>query len=217
MSHAVGNAVMDRLAAWRGNDGFNLRFRLGVEFRRPGSALLPKSRLPVRYFRIQVASPPPGRVDGTEWPEGLRMDDLVGSANGVTFDATTWAAQRRPAVFPLGGLAPLGLPEPDTLVFDQWIAVPPEADENAGTDFELTIRGVRWPGASNHFVSVDYPRPVIDGALLDKTGVTYSIERTVPLGNQVGDWIAISLDRFAPPERASADYIVAVDDQPPED
>jgi len=211
MSHAAGDAVLDKISAWRENGAVRLQFRLGVGFRR-ADAGSPQSELPPRYFRIQVASPPPRRSNGTDWEAGLRIDD--GTTNGVPFSTDAWEPDRR-AVFPLGGLSALGLPEPETLQFDQWVAVPTARERPV---FIFTIRGVNEPAGDNHFVSVEYPRPIIDGAPRDDAGVTYFTERTISLDGAVGKWIAICLeDRFYPPGRSSADYIVAVDDVAPKE
>jgi hypothetical protein len=210
MSHAAGDAVLDEIWAWRDNGAVKLQFRLGVGFLRADAEISSESRLPPRYFRIQVASPPPPRSDDTSWEEGLQIDD--GTADGAPFVPDEWGPQR-PSVFPLGGLSPLGLPEPDTLRFDQWIAVPAA---NRRSVFTFTVNGVNAPAGDNHFVSVAYPRPIVDGEPLDDVSVTYLTEQTIPLSGDVGRWIAISLDRFYPPGRSSADYIVVVSDDPPE-
>ena len=45
----------------------------GLQFRDPDEPR-PDSLLPARYIRVQVASPPPKRIDGTTWAEGLMAD-----------------------------------------------------------------------------------------------------------------------------------------------
>ena len=117
MSHAVSDAVMDLRVC-----PDSLHFRLGVQFRIPDQAPPSlESLLPARYLRIQVASPPPRRIDGSRWQDGLRVRD--GTKNGREFDADdpTW---KKSGVFPLEGISPLDQPPPDTLVLDRWLAVP---------------------------------------------------------------------------------------------
>ena len=100
MSHAVSDAVMDLRVC-----PDSLHFRLGVQFRIPDQAPPSlESLLPARYLRIQVASPPPRRIDGSRWQDGLRVRD--GTKNGREFDADdpTW---KKSGVFPLEGISPL--------------------------------------------------------------------------------------------------------------
>jgi hypothetical protein len=206
MSHASSDAVMDPVRACP----HSLQFRLGIQFRIPNRAPPSlASLLPARYLRIQVASPPPNRVDGSSWQSGLRVHDHT--ENGRKFDASdpTW---RQAEVFPLEGISPLDQPAPETLVLDQWLAVrsvPPTAA--IPTTFTLTVPSLRSVGMTNHFLSVPYPAPVVDGKELKVAGVTYFCEEVLSLTGEAKDWIAVSFDRFWPPERASADYIVAVD------
>jgi hypothetical protein len=123
MSHAVSDALIDPVRACR----HSLQFRLGVQFHTPGKVPPLESLLPARYLRIQVASLPPDRIDGSRWQDGLRVHD--GTKNGREFDESdpTW---KQSGVFPLGGISPLDQPSPDTLVLDRWLdvpAVPPTA------------------------------------------------------------------------------------------
>lgn len=206
MSHPSSDAVMDPVRACR----HSLQFRLGVQFRLPDRAPPSlESLLPARYLRIQVASPPPRRIDGSRWQDGLRVHD--DTENGREFDASdpTW---KQSGVFPLEGIAPLDQPPPETLVLDQWLAVRAVPPTAALTNtFTLMASSLPSVGTTNHFLSVPYPAPVVDGKQLEVAGVTYYCQEVLPLTRGAKDWIAVSFDRFWPPERASADYIIAVE------
>jgi hypothetical protein len=179
----------------------HLTFRFGLQWRDPLlAARPPDSLLPARYVRIQVASPPPERVDGTPWHDGLVV------VGGGRFNRDSPPTGGR--VDPLDGVAPLGLPGADTLVLDRWLAVPVVPPTQALTrTFEIntadpTIRPL-W------FLSVPYPDASIDGKCLPVAGVDYYFEGTIRFDHTAKDeWIAVSLDRFFPPERASAELIV---------
>jgi hypothetical protein len=185
----------------------SLQFQLGIEFRFPDRPPPPPdSLLPARYLRIQVASPPPDRVDGSPWYKGLRVYDDDGSDR--EFDPH--AAWKQSSVFPLEGISPFGQPPPETIVFDQWVRVPAVPPTAALTTAFTLIAPDKPDVPSNHFLSIPYPRPTIDGVELKVSGVNYHTEGVLDFTSDVGAWIAVSFDRFWPPERASADYVVAV-------
>jgi hypothetical protein len=203
MGHPGGDVVLDPVRAFPRR----LQYQLGIEFRfpdRPPSP--PDSLLPARYFRIQVASPPPNRVDGSRWFEGLRVYDDDGGDREFNPNAP-WKPS---CVFPLEGISPFGQPPPKTIVFDQWVGVPAVPPTEALTTAFTLIVPDKPDVPSNHFLSIPYPRPTIDGVGLTVTGVNYQTEGVLDFTHDVGRWIAVSFDRFWPPERASADYIVAV-------
>lgn len=181
----------------------HLTFRLGLQWHEPlRPALPPDSLLPARYVRLQVASPPPRRVDGTRWDDGLVV------AGGGRFDRAEPPADGR--VDPLHGVAPLRQPDPGTIVLDRWLAVPAVPPTRALT--RTFAMGAADPDIGPlSFLSVPYPEWSIDGRRLDVAGVDYYCEGRIDWDRRVdGGWIAVSLDRFFPPERASADYIVQV-------
>ena len=207
MSHAAGNFVMDQIWAWREEGVGKLQFRLSLEFRRPGTPALSDERPPPRSVHLQVASPPPPRNGGASWEDGLELSD------GTAFDAESWEP-RRLAVSAVDGAKPLAEPPPDTLCFDEEIVVPAADGAGKGTIIALTVLGLNELAGDNHFLSVPYWREV-DGERLDRVAVTYSVRRTLRLNGEIGKWIAISIDKFAPPKRKDADYIVVVGDEPP--
>jgi hypothetical protein len=204
MGHGAGDAVLDPVRATTRS----LQFRLGIEFRFPDrSPTPPESLLPARYLQIQVASPPPNRIDGSPWYSGLRVYDNDGGDREFDPEDATW---KQTGVFPREGISPFGQPEPETLVYDRWVriaAVPRVAALT--TAFALTAPD-QPDRDSNHFLSVPYPRPTIGGAELQVAGVNYHAEGTLDFARDAGEWIAVSFDRFWPPERASADYVVEV-------
>jgi hypothetical protein len=204
MGHGAGDAVLDPVRATTRS----LQFRLGIEFRFPDRPPAPpESLLPARYLQIQVASPPPDRIDGSPWYSGLRVYDNDGGDREFIPEDATW---KQTGVFPREGISPFGQPQPETLVYDRWVriaAVPPVAALT--TAFALTDPDQPDPD-SNHFLSIPYPRPTIGGTELTVAGVNYYTEGTLDFTKNADKWIAVSFDRFWPPERASADYVVEV-------
>ena len=139
-----------------------------MAFRQPlRPAASTESLLPARYVRLQVASPPPRRVDGTLWKEGL-----------VDSDGTPFDPGRPPAdkdVVPLGGIAPLGQPDPETIVLDRWLAVPAVPPTRSLTrTFAMGTADTATRPLT--FLSVPYPDPSVDGTRLDVAGVAYYCE-----------------------------------------
>jgi hypothetical protein len=154
-----------------------------------------------------VASPPPDRVDGSQWYEGLQVYDDDGDRE---FDPH--AAWKPSSVLPREGISPFGQPPPEKIVLDQWVGVPAVLPTTALTTAFTLIAPDKSDVPSNHFLSIPYPRPTIDGVELKVTGVNYHTERELDFRpRHVGAWIAVSFDRFWPPDRASADYVVAVE------
>jgi len=153
---------------------------------------------------MQVVSPPPRRVDGTTWSAGLAVD------SGDPFDPGNPPPDG--LVFPISGTAPLGQPDPRTIVLDRWFVVPVPPDDEAPATCSLGPAGPR--GGPLSFRSVPYPDPRKNGVPLPKVEVDYCLEtRPITFDREVnvavdGVWVAVSLDRFFPPERASADCIV---------
>jgi hypothetical protein len=193
------DAVLDFLCATRER----FQFRLGVAFR----ALLdpppsPDPSLPARYLQIQVASPPPSRLDETTWYEGLRTSD------GRPFDPGSPPADG--IVTPLAGIAPLRLPPAGTIVLDRWVAVPAVTPTQALTrTFAFDPEHLARPPL--HFLSAFYPGQQAGTV----AGVAYYTQGDLvfdrPLDIDVdGPYFAVSLSRFFPPERPGADYIVQV-------
>jgi hypothetical protein len=213
MSQGSGDAVLDPVLACP----HSLTFRLGVEFGLPNRTPPPlESLLPARYFRLQVASPPPDRIDGSSWKTGLRVFDE--SANGRDFrdfeeNDSYW---KEKGVFALGGISSLDQPLPEKLVLDTWLAVPAVHPSEALTRaFDLTAPDKPTGEPINHFLSARYPQPIVEGRRLGLASVSYYWEGELPLTGDVGNFIAVSLDAFQPPDRFSVDYIVAVDQECP--
>ena len=202
-----GSATPDGAVDFLGAGRDHLTFRFGLQWREPLlSAPPPDSLLPARYIRIQAASPPPGRVDGTRWDDGLVV------TGGGRFDRAKPPADWR--VDPLDGVAPLRQPDPATIVLDRWLAVPAVPPARALTrTFEI---GPADPSISPlSFLSAPYPDASIDGKRLAVVGVAYYYEGTITFDREAEDeWIAVSLERFFPPERASAELIVRVQREP---
>jgi hypothetical protein len=181
----------------------HLDIRIGLQFHDPERR---QALLLARYVRVQVTSPPPLRVDGTTWLAGLALE------SGAPFDPSKPPTDGQ--VFPVSGTAPLAQPDPRTIVLDQWFEVPKSPEGPRLPTFTLGPTGP--PGGPLSFKSVPYPDPRKDGEVLSEVEVDYCAE-TQPVGFDRdvniavdGAWVAVSLDRFFPPERASADSIVRV-------
>jgi hypothetical protein len=203
MSHAVSDAILKPLAICH----CRIRFSLGVQFRLVDKPL--KDPLEARYLRMQAA-PPSKRVDGTEWPCGLKVT-AAGGGPDLDFDPDDPGWKHRD-VYPLEGISHLGLPEPETLVVDQWLTVLPVPEGEKGRS-RIALGNV--PDEVPHFVSVAYPPPGMGNQAPDEVGFYYFLsDGVVRFTREAGDWLAVSLDRFWPPERSSADYILPVSDCP---
>ena len=202
-SGTTPDGVVDILGAGR----LHLSLRFGLIWREPLLSTGPADRLlPARYLRIQAASPPPDRVDGTLWDEGLVV------TGGGPFNRTAPPADLK--VDPLDGVAPLGQPDPERIVLDRYLAVPAVPPTRALTrTFEIGTadRSIR----PLTFLSAPYPDASIDGKRLAVAGVDYYYEGTIEFDRPAEDeWIAFSVERFFPPERASAEFIVWVPPEP---
>jgi hypothetical protein len=206
MSHAVSDAIMQPLAICH----CRIRFNLGVQFRLVDKPL--KEPLGARYLRMQAA-PPDRRVDRTAWPSGLKVK-AEDDGPDLDFNPGDPGWEHRD-VYPLEGISPLGLPEPETLVVDRWVTVPPVPD-NVKIQPVIALGNVA--DEAPHFVSVAYPPPGLGNQQLVDVGFYYYLsEKVVRFNREARDWLAVSFDRFWPPERSSADYILPVDDCPEND
>ncbi len=200
MSHAGGDAVFDFPQVCR--NGIALKFGVRDPTHPQGA---PEMRLRALYRRIQAASPPPTR-DGRPWELGIRVKD--GTEDGqplrVAGGDDSW---KRRGVFHLEGIPSLDQPTPNTIVLDRWLAVPAVQAHPTTLAFtnEVDQRG---------FLSVSYPQPPIQDEGVTRVGVAYYNQHTFHWARQLppGAWVAISFDRFWPPERDSADYIAQVED-----
>jgi len=201
MPHAGQDAVFDFLQVCR--NGIRLKFGVRVPTHPQGP---PEKRLRAIYRRIQAAAPPPTR-DGRPWELGIRVKD--GTEDGqplrVADGDDSW---KRRGVFHLEGIPSLDQPTPNTIVLDRWLAVP--AVEAHPTTFAFTNE-VDQRG----FLSVSYPQPPIGDAGVTQVGVAYFEQYTLDWSRELspGAWVAISFERFWPPERDSADYIAQVEDR----
>jgi hypothetical protein len=202
-NQAGSDGVLDPVRAYPDR----LQYRLGLQFRLPRSPSA--ASLPARYVRVQIASPPPHRIGGERWRTGLLVKTKDGTRD-FDPDGSDWTDFE---VFPKTGIPGLATPDPETLVFDQWIAVPAVPATRALTSvFTLTAPGLRGAPA-NHFLSVGYVQPVLGGAPLDVAGVSYYRQDILDFefDRTAKEWLAISFDLFRPGPRDSADYIVKVE------
>jgi hypothetical protein len=194
MSHAGGDAIFDFLQICR--HGVKLVFAVRPPADPKATA---GNRLPAIYRRIQAATPPPERADHRPWASGILVDDGSGSGRPLRPEDGDEGWKNRGVNF-VEDIASLGLPDPATIVLDQWLAVPANPITWPFTD-EVDPRG---------FLSASYPQPVIGADGVAHVPVDYCEEyelawsRPLPADSR---WVAFSFDRFWPPERESVEYI----------
>jgi hypothetical protein len=193
MSQAGSNAIFDFLQICR--HGVKLVFGIIP----PTNPQAPAgSRLRAIYVRIQAASPPPRRADGSEWTSGM----LPGlQALQPSSPSADW---ENPGVRFAEDIASLGQPPPDTIKLDQWLAVPANPAKR---------RFTRTPDPLG-FLSAPYPQPVLgaDGVTLVEVEYNVATDELLPWSNpsdppEPESWVAFSFDRFWPPERESVEFI----------
>jgi hypothetical protein len=197
MSQAGSNAIFDFLQICP--HGVKLIFGVITP---PNPQAAPGSRLPAIYRPIQASSPPPARADGSAWESGILLAD--GQPLQASSPGDEWRDQ---GVRFVEDVASLGQPPPDTIVLDQWLTLPANPVDRPFTN-EVDRMG---------FLSASYPQPVIGAAGETHVQVDYNADFDLrdlrwskPL--EQGSWVAISFDRFWPPERESVEYIARVRD-----
>jgi len=111
-----------------------------------------------------------------------------------------------------GGPENLRPPDRETLIFDDDITVPlVEESARRRTATTLLRSGEPVIGEADHFLSIFYAVPVINGKTLSAAAVTYHTTGTLEFTQEPGPWIAVCLGRFEPRDRVSAEYIAPVD------
>lgn len=204
MPHAGSDAVFDFLRVC--SHGF--RFKFGV--RAPASTQdAPPNRSHALHVRIQAASPPPSRVDKLPWEFGIRVNDgtEAGQPLQVAVGDDSW---KQHGVFQVKGIPSLDQPAPGDIVLDRWLTVPGHR-----TTLEFN-------GNVDHlgFLSASYPQPELDERGVAQVPVDYYRQDDIPWLRDlpVNSWVAISFDRFWPPERESVEYIAQIGNcDPPHD
>jgi hypothetical protein len=193
MSQAGSNAIFDFLQICR--HGVKLVFGIIP----PTNPQAPAgSRPPAVYVRIQAASPPPRRADGSEWTYGMLNDGL---ALPPSPPPGGW---EKPAERFADDIASLGQPPPDTIKLDQWLTVPADPGKRMFTDEPAPLG----------FLSARYPQPVLgaDGVAYVEVEYNIATDEPLPWSNpsdppKPGSWVVFSFDRFWPPERESVEFI----------
>ena len=210
MPHSSSDAIIDVLRI--GCDGIRFRFAAQLHLPSFGRDRPPEQALTTLYgVWIQAASPPPDRTSDAgaiPWEQGIWVGD--GSQAGLPFTAPTLGPGQDNRWKQLGvsldeDIAALGTPDPATIVLDQGLTVPFEWGREIAFRDEVDPLG---------FLSVRYPQPTMTGPVTN-VGVNYYGEYTLAWRRrlQPGDWVALSFDRFGPPERKSADFITQVEDR----
>jgi hypothetical protein len=199
MSQAAGDAIFDFVQICR--HGVKLVFGVIPPTNPKASA---GSRLPAIYRRIQAASPPPCRADGSEWTDGMLND---GHALPPLPPPGGW---KNPAERFAEDIASLRQPPPHTIKLDQWLTVPANPVERMVTNKPAPLG----------FLSAPYPQPVpgADGVAHVKVDYNIATDELLPWSTdrpepQPGDWVAFSFDRFQPPERESVEFIGQVQER----
>jgi hypothetical protein len=149
-----------------------------------------KEPVPTLYRLIQAASPPPSR-SGKPWEHGLFVNEQPLDPNNDNWQQ---------GVTPRPGIPSLGQPKPFTIILDEWLTLPHRRGEMPLTDGDpLGFLSVPYLQPRSDSVVVNYRNPNPDG---------YTLHWHRPLATR--SWVAISFDRFWPPERDSADYIAQI-------
>jgi hypothetical protein len=205
MPHAGSDAVFDFLRVC----AHDVLFILGVRPPAASQGARPE-RLRALYTRVQVASPPPRRVDNLPWEFGIRVNDPR-ELEGRPFDpAAADASWKQQGVFQVKGVPSLDQPDPGDILVDTWLTV--SAAKEDLTTLRFT-KGLDQRG----FLSAWYPQPELDERGEALVPVDYYGKyhlrwpRTLPRNS----WLAISFDRFWPPERESVEYVAQVGDCDP--
>jgi hypothetical protein len=197
-SHAGGDAVFRFLRICR----HGLRFELGI-LPPPEKPADFGDGLTALYRRVQVASPPPTRADGREWEFGIFIPGGMGGDQPLPPDGGD-GSWKEALVYSAEDIASLGQPDPDTIVLDAWLTVPAD------------VRTLEFDNEPDHlgFLSAPYPQPEFQGG---KAQVRvqyfdgYDIDWSHP--GRLNNWVAISFDRFWPPERESVEFIGQVQER----
>ena len=199
MSHAGGDAIFDFLQICR--HGVKLVFAVRPPADPKATA---GNRLPAIYRRIQAATPPPERADHRPWASGILVANGPEGGRPLRPEDGDEGWKNRGVGF-VEDITSLGLPDPATIVLDQWLTVPANPITWPFTD-EIDPRG---------FLSASYPQPVTGAGGVAHVPVDYCEEyelawsRPLPADSR---WVAFSFDRFWPPERESVEYIGWVED-----
>jgi hypothetical protein len=196
MSQAGSNAIFEFGQICR----HGVKLVLGV-IQPPNPQASPGSRLPAIYRRVQAASPPPRRADGSEWTAGMLPND--GQALAPSSPSGDW---ENPGVRFAEDIASLGQPPPDTIRLDQWLTVPADP-------VKRRLTGAPEPLG---FLSAPYPQPVPGADGVADVQVDYNVATDLlPWSNppEPGSWVAFSFDRFWPPERESVEFIGRVQER----
>jgi hypothetical protein len=195
MSHAGSNAVFDFLQVCP----HGVNFILGV-YRPSNPQASPGYLLRAIYRRVQAASPPPRRADGSAWESGILLKD--GQALDPSSPSAAW---RNQGVRFVEDIASLDQPPPGTIVLDRWVQV--RADP-VNRPFTGRVDPLG-------FLSASYPQPVIGPTGVAHVPVDYNEEHDLEWSIRLepGSWVAISFDRFWPPERESVEYIAQIQEK----
>jgi hypothetical protein len=207
MPQAGGDAVFDFLRVCP----HDVLFDFGVRPPPPSQDPRPE-RLRALYIRIQVASPPPPRVGAFPWEFGIRINDAV--EEGRPLDpAAPDPSWKQKGVFQVQGIPSLDQPDPGDILVDKWLTVCSAKDKPTTVRFTKDVdkRG---------FLSAWYPQPDLDATGKADVEVEYYGNYRIPWPKDLplNSWLAISFDRFSPPERESVEYIAQVGEcDPPHD
>jgi hypothetical protein len=188
MGQPSRDSVVELLHACR----HSLRFALGGPLGHPDAPAPPDEQFPppALFERLMVVSPPPSR-DGEHWRAGLTL-------GGRPFEPDP-TSTRLAEVEHEAGIPSLDAADPGTIILDEVVTI-----ERRPT--KMSFPG---PDEGRYLLSIGYWSVIPPGATHTIKEVQYygEYERTWTREPE-GDWVALSLDAFWPPERDSADLII---------
>lgn len=209
MPHSSSDALIDVRRVCR----HGIQLKLGLEWwdRQPGVEPL-DPRIRSRYRRVQAASPPPTR-DGAPWQEGIRLG-RADRDGGPLEPADLTDPWKRQGTFCLPGIPSLDPPPPAALVLNRFVTCVEPAEVEQAPGGGVAFEFAPWMLDRWGFLSVPYPQPRLRAEGVTPVTARYVGDLVLSWTRQLqpGAWVALSLDRFWPPERDSADYIARVED-----
>lgn len=188
MSQPLSDAAFELISACV----HSLRFALGAPVGYPDARarFATDNPPPALFRRLTVASPPPGR-DGNPWWTGMTLDGKPYQPNG-------WN-DRLAEVRHEDGIPSLDAAEPDTVVLDQVVTMTRRRQT-------MTFPG---PDRGRYLCSIFYWTGIPPESDHGESVVEYYDEYDMKWDRAPeGDWVAVSLDGFWPPERDSGDVII---------
>jgi hypothetical protein len=200
-----------------------IQFTYGIDLYLPGSGRKPPETTPApRFQQITVASPPPARAsNGGAWCDHIYIDPTDDVTLWSALETGDWKGQDLfylPGLFSLyqEGIPSLGVPADNTIILDKQLTIPfvhtlaaPAGQGPAASPEMFMAIGPPLHQDRLGFLSVPYPQPD-PGQVEVNYKTTLTCQWKTGPALEEGAWIAVSFERFTPPERSSADYLAQV-------